>query len=400
MIKIISEDFEKYRKIIKENLPTWSSDFEHVNLYFHPNGGEYCNGELMLIDNECFDKPLYRVASGHGIKESDIDKYYARDFARIMFLDRVSKALTHDAIASHFEKLIRLAHNDVRINHLDDRIEIVYQSLHIIPRSSVFTVSPDSIKFVVLKDHVVFESISISHFERNVTYYSKDSNGHVVNRSGIVGELSYEPAFSHSTKLYGTAFGVSLNSIVEIVDNLGDEEKSMAFRLRRELLGIPLSDGKMYENALNNLLHYIFSNCYEEVEMHVQVANKGRLRIRDIVIDNRDPKNNFLSLLKDNGVHYLLIEAKNYKAPLSPNDIDTFINYITENKRFGRFGIVISRMGASENLMEQQLRKLGENIEIVVLKEEDVLEMIDLRALDRDPMSVIKNRLRQLHFQQ
>lgn len=400
MKKIESQKFEECRKVIKDNLSGCGEDFDSVDLYFDPDGGEYGNGELLLIDKADLDKPIYGASSGHGIKLSDVDAYYAKDFARNMFLDRVSKALTHDAIASHFARIIRLAHSDVRVHNLVDRIEVVYHSLQLMARASVFTVFPDLIKFVVLKDHIPFESIRVSPFERNVTYYSKDSDGHVVNRAGIVGALNYEPAFSHSTKLYVSAFGVSINSIVSIVDFLGDEEKSIAFRLSRSLLDIPLSEGRPYESALKDLLSYIFSNCYEQVEMHVQVANKGRIRIRDIVIDNRDPQNSFLSLLKDNGVHYLLMDAKNYKDPLAPNDIDTFINYIKENKRFGGFGVILSRKGASENLMEQQVRKLSENVEVIVLDESDVLEMIDLRALDRDPMSVIKNRLRQLQFQQ
>lgn len=400
MQKIESKKFEECREVIKNNLPECAGDFDGVDLYFDPDGGEYGNGELLLKDIAEFDAPICGACSGHGIKYSDIDAYYAKDFARNMFLDRVSRALTHDAIASHFVKIIRLVHNDVRVHHLADRIEIVYQTMQFMPRASIFTVAPDVIKFVVLKDHVPFESIDVSRFERNVTYYSKDSEGHVVNRSGIVGALCYEPAFSHSTKLYASAFGAPMNSIFAIVDLLGDEEKRAAFRLSRRLLDIPLSDGKRYEDILKELLCFIFSNCYEQAEIYFQVPNKGRLRIRDIVIDNRDPQNNFLSLLKDSGVHYLLMDAKNYKDPLTPSDIDTFINYIRENKKFGGFGVILSRKGASENLMEQQLRKLSDNIEVVVLDESDVLEMIDLRALDRDPMSVIKTKLRQLHFQQ
>ncbi|WP_300240925.1 hypothetical protein [Pseudomonas sp.] len=400
MEKIVSKEFESYREAIKANLPSHSRDFECVDLYFDPSGGEYGNGDLRLVDSGNLDEPIYSTSSGHGIKRSDIDKYHAKTFARIMFLDRVSKALTHDDVASYFARIIRLAHNDVRIHQKPDRIEIIYHSLQLMARSSIFTVSPDLMKFVVIKDHVNFEDVKVSIFERTVTYYSKNSDAHVVNRGGVVGALFYGPAFSHSTKLYVAAFGASINSIVTIVDLLSDEDKSIAFRLSRRLLDIPLSKGKAYEDVLNELLAFIFSNCYEEVEMHVQVPNEERLRVRDIVIDNRDPENNFLNLLKDNGVHYLLMDAKNYKGLLRVRDVDTFIGYIGENKKFGGFGIILSRKGASKTLKKQLVKKLAQGIEIVVLDEADVLDMIDLRALDRDPMSVIKDKLKQLHFQQ
>lgn len=400
MKKIISEEFERYREAIKANLPNHSRDFDRVDLYFDPSGGEYGNGDLRLVDSGNLDEPIYSTASGHGIKRSDIDKYYARTFARFMFLDRVTKALTHDDVATYFSRIIRLVHNDVRIHQMDDRIEIVYHSLQLMARASIFTVSPDLIKFVVLKDHVCFENIKVSYFERNVTYYSKNSNSHVVNRTGVVGALCYEPAFSHSTKLYLAAFDVSIHSIVSIVDLLGDEEKSIAFRFSRRLLDIPLSKGKPYENVLYDILSFVFSNCYEKVEMHVQVANEGGLRVRDIIIDNRAPQNSFLNLLKDNSTHYLLMDAKNYKGLLNVRDIDTFIGYIGENKKFGNFGVILSRRGASKNLKKQLVKKLSQGVEIVVLDESDVLDMIDLRALDRDPMSVIKDKLKQLHFQQ
>lgn len=90
---------------------------------------------------------------------------------------------------------------------------------------------------------------------------------------------------------------------------------------------------------------------------------------------------------------------RNYKKPLKTSDIDTFINYISENKRFGGFGIILSRNGASKNLMKQQIKMLRDSVEVVVLDESDMLEMIDLRALDRDPMSVIKNKLKRLQLQ-
>ena len=400
MEKILSSKFEECREVIKNNLPDHVGDFDSVDLYFDPDGGEYKNGLLLLIDRGDKDNPIHGACSGHGIMRADVDNYYAKDFARVMFLDRVSTALTHDAVAEYFAKIIRLVHNDVRIHNLIDRIEVVYHSLQLMPRASVLTVVPDQIKFVIVKDHVPFDSIKRSWLENNTTYYSKNSDDHVLNRNSIVGTLAYEPAFSHSTKLYLAAFGVAIKYIVSIVNFLGDEEKTLAFRLSSSLLELPLSDGKRFENLLNDLLCYIFSNCYEQVEMNVQVPNEDRLRVRDIIIDNRDPLNNFLSLLKDDGVLYLLMEAKNYKEPLTPSDIDTFINYIRENRRFGGFGVILSRKGASKSLMKQQIRKLSDSVEVVVLDESDILEMIDLRALDRDPMSVIRSKLKQLQLQQ
>lgn len=400
MEKIISKEFERYRGAIKANLPNHFTEFDCVDLYFDPSGGEFGNGDLRLVDSGKLDEPIHSAASAHGINRSDIDEHYAKTFARFMFLDRVSQALNHDDIMNYFSRIIRLAHNDVRIHQMADRIEIVYHSLRLMAKASIFTVSQDLIKFVVLKDHVCFESIKVSNFERNVTYYSKNSNSNVVSRKDVVGALFYEPAFSHSTKLYLAAFDVSIHSIVAIVDLLGDEDKSIAFRFSRRLLDIPLSKGKPYETVLHDLLNFIFSNCYKEVEMHVQVANEGGLRIRDIIIDNRNPQNSFLNLLKDNGAHYLLMDAKNYKGPLSVRDIDTFIGYIGENKKFGDFGVILSRKGASKNLKKQLVKKLSQGVEIVVLDEADVLDMIDLRVLDRDPMSVIKDKLKQLHFRQ
>jgi hypothetical protein len=247
---------------------------------------------------------------------------------------------------------------------------------------------------------VCSENIKVPHFERNVTYYSKNSNSHVVNRAGVVGALCYESAFSHSTKLYLAAFDVSIHSIVAIVDLLGDEEKPITFSFSRRLVETPLSKGKLYEDVLSDILSFVFSNCYEKVEMHLQAASEGGLRKRDIIIDNRDPQNSFLNLLKDNGTHYLLMEAKNYKGLLYPKDIDTFIGYIGENKKFGNFGVILSRKGASKTLKKQLVKKFSQGVEIIVLDESDVLDMIDLRALDRDPMSVIKDKLRQLHLQQ
>lgn len=400
MRKIESKKFEEYRQVIIKNLPNHNGEFCDVEMYYDPEGGEYKKGELLLIDEAEPSVRIYTTSSSHPITEDSIEKHYAQEFAKMMFLNLVAKKLTHDDIAGYFLNIIRLAHNDVCVRNLPDRIEISYHSIQLMPKALMFTVVPDKINFVVLKDNVPYESINFSWLENKKTYYSKYSEGNVVNYKSMIGYLSCEPAFSHSTKLYMAAFGGAIKSVTAIVGALTSEEKTIAFGLKSRLVNIPYSRGKAYEDLLNEIVHFIFSNCYDDIKMHVQVPNEGRLRIRDIIIDNREPQNSFLSYLRSNGVHYILMDAKNYKKPLKSNEVDTFIGYIGENKRFGGFGVILSRKGASKNLVKQQIKKLNESVELIILEESEIMDMIDLRALDRDPMSILKEKLMRLHLQQ
>ncbi|GLO06407.1 hypothetical protein PPUJ20005_03750 [Pseudomonas putida] len=397
MKKIKNQKFEEFRKLLIKNLPNHNLELSSIDIYLDRDGGVYNKGKLSLVKDDDLTCPIFSVAPSNQLNETDIDSY-AQELAKHAFLYLAATSLTHSAVAAHFISVIKLAHNDIRVEDLPDRIEITYTSIYLMPKSSMFTISPDARKLVVIKDHILYEDIQKPWYENDTTYYSKYSEDNVISFASIIGMLSFDPPFSHSTKLYTTAFNTPMNAIIEIISALNPKEKSTSFQLKKKLVSLPTSLGKEYETVIQELIYYIFSNCYEEIEMFVQRANESRLRIRDIIIDNLTPKNNFLTHLNTCGVHYLLMDAKNYKNPLKPNEIDTFVNYIRESKRFGNFGIILSRKGASKSLKAQQIKMMREGIEIIILDDDDILNMVDLRAMNLDPISILKEKTRDLRL--
>jgi hypothetical protein len=172
------------------------------------------------------------------------------------------------------------------------------------------------------------------------------------------------------------------------------------FDMQRELVKTSTSQGKAYEAYIEKFLRLCFGSCFDKLNVKAQSATRRRITIRDFVISNTNSSHAFLKRLEHKGSEFLLFDAKNYDKPLASRDLAVFQQYLSANAAFGRFGIILSRKGASSNCEESVFRAvINERIVMLVLVEDDLLKMLDRARQGRSPVDVIAEKYEALVLQ-
>lgn len=235
---------------------------------------------------------------------------------------------------------------------------------------------------------------SIQYFEK----YSEDPNTHSI--ASIIGMFEVNPNFYNGLEFYSKALKADYKSVLQALDLLSQGEGSYAFQLKKEVINTEISNGKKFESVMKDFLSYVFQDYFDDLEIKTQVPNNGRLRIRDFVIVNTSPKSEFLEHLRNRGSNHLLFDAKNYQSELNTSDLDTFYNYISENDNFGKIGFILSRKGMSKNLHKLIVRKMiRREAEVIVLDQNDIIEMINIKSSARNPILYLEKKLSALRME-
>ena len=232
----------------------------------------------------------------------------------------------------------------------------------------------------------------------------------VTNREGIEGYSNFENIldfrhlrnhllshFTSAIALYRQVLGITYEDIFKLIDLIGILSEAEVFWLQRELVSLPLSNGRAFENCMKTYLTVCFKPHFRRFVLRFQVPNQGGLRVRDFIIENTNSNLPFLQNLKEKGVDFFLFDAKNYEKELTSRDLDTFRMYLAENPTFGNFGIILSRMGATDNCQESIFRSLISNqMKIIVLDQEDLLMMLDDAKIGISSLSLLEAKYNDL----
>ena len=207
-------------------------------------------------------------------------------------------------------------------------------------------------------------------------------------------------AFTYDPMFFQDLVRTRLSSLFQAMEKLRETGSTTVYEMKKELALLEKSDGKKLEVYMENFLRLCFSPSYDEFDLRQQVANRGRINIRDFIISNISSLHPFLSRLERKGVELLLFDAKNYCGELATNDLDAFRRYLEDNDKFGNFGVILSRMGVSSNCEEHLYRSLISKGRIVlVLDEEDLMGMLDRVDQGRPPVDVLQEKYVQLVLQ-
>lgn len=392
--------FDELMLTLIESFPNFKSFFKSARIFYHPDGGSYRNGSLSLcIENTELCEVLTTVSSSSGITKDNAD-VFSISFAKILFLNLIAKNVTHKQLADYFYSNMNSLYRNVELEHRDDYSVVEYTTMEIKPKSSIFSVSLMLNSFVFVKDELNPTEVKYTkRYSGETVFYSKYSINGDFSYKNIVGMLSLNPSFLQSSELYKNVLNSTSQKVINAIGKLSPGEGMIEFELKDELVNMNLSEGNVFEEYSAKLLTYIFSDAYECFSMKQQSANKDRVRIRDFIINNTNPKNKFLEYLRNQGVSYLLFDAKNYKGQLSSSDLDTFFSYISENKYFGGFGIILSRHGLSKNALRTLHSKmLSGKVEVLVLNQDDLLRMLDVKASGSDPIVVFEEKLTEIRL--
>lgn len=176
-----------------------------------------------------------------------------------------------------------------------------------------------------------------------------------------------------------------------VEDVIGEDGHNNQHELIQELKAMPTGDGKAYEGLVKRILEFCFRDEFDPFAVKEQVPTDNKKRIRDFIIDNRNPKVHFWQrLIWVRKVEKILFDAKNYKNPVEYKDISDTLRYL-KNAAFGNFIIIISRQGIKD--YEEVLEDYLEDQRVALfLSDEDLAKMINLKLEGKSPTLLIEDR--------
>lgn len=399
MEQINSQEFNKYVELLKGIFPGHKKYLESARLVFFPASEKNNNPSILLYtDNGKVCNFIIRTASsGLSIICDSSTSFY---MAKMLFISLVVEKIRYQDLAKFFLESIQSIYRYTDFEKESDYQVIEYSEISFDTGSSIFSVTARMNRLIFCEDDADISKINPkNNFSGKTIYFCKNGPLGSFRRENLMGMLKLDPPFSFSTKLYKMALKSEYVDIFKAIDLFRAGETNIPYSLKRDLANCNLSDGKDYEEICFRVLDYLFCDSFEEFSLKEQVPSEGRIRIRDFIIDNASPKIDFFKNLKRDGCKLILFDAKNYCNELTPANLDTFKSYIAENRFFGRFGIILSRKGASSSLKtiirERMIAKIDE---ILVLTEVDIISMIDLRASGRNAEVYLQNKLNELRL--
>jgi len=170
-----------------------------------------------------------------------------------------------------------------------------------------------------------------------------------------------------------------------------DKTLSDQNELIKALRNMPKGDGKAYEELVKTILEFCFCDEFNPFKIKEQVPTENKKRIRDFIIDNRNPKTEFWQFLKFcKGVEKILFDAKNYKDPVEYAEITSTLRYL-RNKAFGNFIIIISRHGVKD--YEETVEDYSDVGRVILyLSDEDLIAMINMKREGKSPTFLIEDK--------
>ncbi|OHC36258.1 MAG: hypothetical protein A2W79_05725 [Pseudomonadales bacterium RIFCSPLOWO2_12_60_38] len=393
--EITSPYFTALKNKLSKLLPTYNYYFNSLSVEKFSATNKQLT-KLELSHNTANSKTLISTCSSAHL---NLD-HLSIDFAQQAFLDLVATKLEYQHLAEHFFELLSGVYRDTRITKCVDHIVINYSEAKFDQASSIFAATLNENSIIFLPDNAEPSEFSYKSSRIGKVMYVCKNSTLAFNKGNLMGMLKLEPAFSHSTFIYSKSLKIKNKKVFAIIDELRSGEATTPYTLKKNLVDLPLSTGGAFETLSIEILNFIFASEYEDFKLMEQTPNYTSVRRRDFIIDNRAPRHRFLNDLLKRGCKYILFDAKNYADELSVSHLDTFYSYIQEQKYFGRFGIILSRKGAKKNAHQHIYhRMLSKHEEIIILDENDILQLIDLRATGRDPLSYIEDKLRALQLQ-
>jgi CheY-like chemotaxis protein len=151
-------------------------------------------------------------------------------------------------------------------------------------------------------------------------------------------------------------------------------------------------DAALYEALGMDCLTYLFMPPQRRI--FAQVRRQGGTEIRDAIIANTAETYFWKSLRREFDAKHVVVEFKNYVAAIGKPEVDQLRIYL-QRKTLGRFGILMSRAGASQSALRAQRDAYCEQDCLVLFLDDATLrEMIEMRLAGADPAAVLE-RLRE-----
>lgn len=160
-----------------------------------------------------------------------------------------------------------------------------------------------------------------------------------------------------------------------------------------ELNKLPPGKGhwREYEDLCVKIINYLFLNPLAPPK--IQSRTEDGLDIRDAIYPIRSGNPHWDTLRNECRSRFVVSEFKNYTDPPGQREVESIQQYLYP-KAMRSFGILCSRQAANEPAHKQRRRAWVESEKLVVmLCDNDLIEMIQLKDSGEEPFEVIDAQL-------
>lgn len=147
-----------------------------------------------------------------------------------------------------------------------------------------------------------------------------------------------------------------------------------------------------YEDVCTKILSYCFTPPL--LEPVVQSETEEGDQRRDIILHIPMDIEGFWKYIRDKYGIAVIIDCKNYSDFLDQNTFVVTSKYLSGTTRLTPFGMILTRRGLNERAKLQQKREWGSKY-LICLNDEDLIKMIKLKELGKEPSIIIDNKIRE-----
>jgi hypothetical protein len=151
------------------------------------------------------------------------------------------------------------------------------------------------------------------------------------------------------------------------------------------------ADWSAYQSLCGDVLSFLL--CPPLSQPISESANKSRINRRDFVLPNYATSGYWDYMRSYYQAHYIVVDAKNYIGNVKKKEILQVANYLSAHG-VGQFGMIVSRTGGDRSAeLTRREQWIIHRKMIVLLNDDDMRQMISLRAANIDPAELIRQKI-------
>jgi hypothetical protein len=147
-----------------------------------------------------------------------------------------------------------------------------------------------------------------------------------------------------------------------------------------------------YENIGIAIFKFLFEDNFKSYFAEEQVENDLKNHRRDLIVSNyyKDPSSFWAEIKQEYKAKAIIVDFKNYSEKLNSSTLFSVTKYTT--KKIGNFAIVFSRKGIDKTAIIEQKSLLSEGKLVIEFNDNELIEMINEKTLNKDPLDRLKSK--------
>lgn len=171
-------------------------------------------------------------------------------------------------------------------------------------------------------------------------------------------------------------------------------EKELIEKLEKTKSG--KTEWNIYQKLLNEILARLF--CPPLSNPIYELSDEFKINRRDFIMPNYCDSGFWAYIRNMYNADFIVIDAKNYTKKVQKKDVLQICNYLKSHGA-GLFGIIITRNGGDTSCLHtiKEMWAMQKKL-IIILTDEDIKQMLNLKAVGNNPEDIIKQKIEQFRL--